>query len=190
MIAKILHYWGKKRKWEKVEVVTCELLSHDSVRTSLLWRDKAHMPKLPLFALVIRGGTTWVVQLIHNTWPECRNNCTTLQHSCYTSSAEMQDPASQSTVARSIRGGRGSITRFTYFLVLWTGYYIDTWALYCMIGHYPGSLVPRPRHSDAAAAAARGGGVGQRESTYCLSHQNYRLVLKLSNLVRYIYLYC
>ena len=43
---------------QKAEVVTCELLSHDSVRTSLLSCDKAHVLQLPLFASVIRGGTT------------------------------------------------------------------------------------------------------------------------------------
>ena len=43
---------------QKVEVVTCELLSRDSVRTSLLSRDKAHMPQLLLFTSVIRGGRT------------------------------------------------------------------------------------------------------------------------------------
>ena len=43
---------------QKVEVVTCELLSHDSVRTSLLSCDKAHVPQLSLFASVIRGGRT------------------------------------------------------------------------------------------------------------------------------------
>ena len=41
-----------------MEVEACELLSHDSVRTSLLSRDKAHMLQLPLFASVIRGGRT------------------------------------------------------------------------------------------------------------------------------------
>ena len=43
---------------QKAKVVTCELLSRDSVRTSLLSRDKAHVPQLPLFASVIRGGRT------------------------------------------------------------------------------------------------------------------------------------
>jgi len=43
---------------QKVEVEACELLSHDSVRTSLLSHDKAHMLQLPLFASVIRGGRT------------------------------------------------------------------------------------------------------------------------------------
>ena len=43
---------------QKVEVVACELLSHDSVRTRLLSCDKAHVPQLPLFASVIRGGKT------------------------------------------------------------------------------------------------------------------------------------
>ena len=41
---------------QKVEVAACELLSCDSV--CLLSRDKAHVPQLPLFASVIRGGTT------------------------------------------------------------------------------------------------------------------------------------
>ena len=41
---------------QKAEVAACELLSHDSVRTSLLSRDKAHVPQLPLFASVIRGS--------------------------------------------------------------------------------------------------------------------------------------
>ena len=43
---------------QKVEVEACELLSCDSVRTSLLSCDKAHVLQLPLFASVIRGGTT------------------------------------------------------------------------------------------------------------------------------------
>ena len=43
---------------QKAEVEACELLSRDSVRTSLLSCDNAHVPQLPLFASVIRGGTT------------------------------------------------------------------------------------------------------------------------------------
>ena len=39
---------------QKAEVVTCELLSHDSVRTILLSCDKAHVPQLPLFASVMQ----------------------------------------------------------------------------------------------------------------------------------------
>ena len=37
---------------QKAKVEACELLSHDSVRTSLLSRDKAHVPQLPFFASV------------------------------------------------------------------------------------------------------------------------------------------
>ena len=33
---------------QKVEIAACELLSRDSVRTSLLSCDKAHVPQLPL----------------------------------------------------------------------------------------------------------------------------------------------
>ena len=66
LIVKILHYWGKKQKLRHVH----ELLSRDSVSTSLLSCDKAHMQQLLLFASVIRGGTTWVVHLIHSTWLE------------------------------------------------------------------------------------------------------------------------
>ena len=44
--------------WQKEEVEACELLSCDSVRTSLPSCDKAHVPQLPLFTSVIKGGTT------------------------------------------------------------------------------------------------------------------------------------
>ena len=43
---------------QKVEVEACELLSCDSVKTRLLSHDKAHVPQLPLFASVIKEGTT------------------------------------------------------------------------------------------------------------------------------------
>ena len=147
-------------------ILSCELLLRDSVRTSLLSCDKAHVPQLPLFASVIRGGRTLVAQLIHSTWPEC--------HNCNTRVILSLQKCKIFTINnRKVYLWRAWLTRAVH---------PSKTRELCMIGHYPGSLVPRPHPSDAAAAAGGGGGgEGQRSESAPVvsqSHQNYHLVLK------------
>ena len=162
LIVKILHYWGKKQKLRHVH----ELLSRDSVSTSLLSCDKAHMQQLLLFASVIRGGTTWVVHLIHSTWLEA----TLVSWRAWLQCVIVEG------VAHPVH----------IILILQPGYYyIDTWALYCTVWSLSwwSRLQTTPLRCSSSS---------RRESIYCLSHQNIFLFgpQMIIQVVRCVYMYC